>query len=346
MRALVALLAVASLIAVSALGAQSSGVRFVLGVVVPVAALCLWTGGLVWRVLWWAKSPVPFRIPTTCGQQKSCDFLPANPVDNPQTSCAVAVRVALEVLLFRSLFRNTSAELHSGPRLVFGANRWLWLMSLLFHYSLLVVLLRHLRLFMAPMPSAIAALVRLDSALEWGLPPVTLTSLMLTGALLFLLVRRLASARLRYVSLVGDYWALLLLLAIAGTGILLRHWVRTDVTDIKDFCLSLARLEPVLPERVHWLFFVHLFLVSTLFAYFPFSKLVHMGGALLSPTRNLANNSRRKRHVNPWAQPAKLHTYAAYEDMFRDKMIKAGIPVEKPSAPTTPPDASAGTAKA
>lgn len=345
MRALVALVAVATLALASAIGAQWSGMRFVLGVVVPFAALCVWTAGLVWRVVWWAKSPVPFRIPTTCGQQRSCDFLPANPVDNPQSSLAVGVRLALEVLLFRSLFRNNTAELHTGPRLVFGANRWLWLVSLLFHYSLLVVLLRHLRLFVAPVPSVVAALVRFDSGLELGLPPVSLTSLILTGALLWLLLRRLGSARLRYVSLVGDYWALLLLLAIASSGILLRHWMRTDVTAIKDFCLSLARLEPVLPDRVHWLFFTHLFLVSVLFIYFPFGKLVHMGGALLSPTRNLANNSRRKRHVNPWAQPARLHPYATYEDMFRDKMIKAGIPVEKQAAPTTPPPES-GAAKA
>jgi nitrate reductase gamma subunit len=346
MRALVALVAIAGLILTSAISAQSSAARFFVGVVVPLAALCAWAGGLVWRVMWWAKSPVPFRIPTTCGQQRSCDFLPANPVENPQGSLAVGVRLALEVLLFRSLFRNTSAELHPGPRLVFSANRWLWLFSLLFHYSLLVVLLRHLRLFLAPVPSAVAALVRLDSALEWGLPPVTLTSLVLLGALLFLLVRRLGSARLRYLSLLGDYWALLLLLAIAGSGVLLRHWARTDVLAIKEFCLSLARLEPVLPERIHWLFFTHLFLVSVLLVYFPFGKLVHMGGALLSPTRNLANNSRRVRHRNPWAQPAKLHAYAAYEDMFRDKMIKAGIPVEKQTAPTTPAEAPSAAAKA
>jgi nitrate reductase gamma subunit len=154
----------------------------------------------------------------------------------------------------------------------------------------------------------------------------------------------LGSARLRYVSLAGDYWALLLLLGVAGSGVVLRHWVRTDGSAIKDFCLSLAQLRPTPPDGIHWLFFTHLVLVSVLFAYFPFSKLVHMGGLLLSPTRNLANNSRRTRHVNPWAQPARLHPYVAYEDMFRDKMIRAGIPVDKSTAP--PPDASAGTAKA
>jgi nitrate reductase gamma subunit len=47
----------------------------------------------------------------------------------------------------------------------------------------------------------------------------------------------------------------------------------------------------VVPETIGPMFFTHIFLLSVLFAYFPFSKLVHMGGVFLSPTRNLANNS-------------------------------------------------------
>jgi hypothetical protein len=37
----------------------------------------------------------------------------------------------------------------------------------------------------------------------------------------------------------------------------------------------------------------------------------------------------RVRHINPWNYPVKVHTYAAYEDEFREKMIEAGLPVEK-----------------
>ncbi|MFH1025128.1 MAG: menaquinol oxidoreductase, partial [Nitrospirota bacterium] len=49
----------------------------------------------------------------------------------------------------------------------------------------------------------------------------------------------------------------------------------------------------------------------------------------LSPTRNLANNNRAEMHVNPWNYPVKIHTYAEYEDDFREKMKSAGLPVEK-----------------
>jgi nitrate reductase gamma subunit len=33
--------------------------------------------------------------------------------------------------------------------------------------------------------------------------------------------------------------------------------------------------------------------------------------------------------VNPWNYPVKVHTYEEYEDDFREKMIEAGLPVEK-----------------
>jgi hypothetical protein len=56
---------------------------------------------------------------------------------------------------------------------------------------------------------------------------------------------------------------------------------------------------------------------------------MHMAGVFLSPTRNLSNNSRIVRHINPWNYPVKVHTYQEYEDEFREKMIDAGLPVEK-----------------
>ena len=48
-------------------------------------------------------------------------------------------------------------------------------------------------------------------------------------------------------------------------------------------------------------------------------------------TLSLPNDTRMKHHVNPWNYPVKVHTYDAYEDEFRDKMIEAGLPVEKES---------------
>jgi hypothetical protein len=49
----------------------------------------------------------------------------------------------------------------------------------------------------------------------------------------------------------------------------------------------------------------------------------------MSPTRNLANNNRAKRHVNPWNYEVHTHTYEEYEDEFREVMREAGLPLEK-----------------
>jgi hypothetical protein len=57
--------------------------------------------------------------------------------------------------------------------------------------------------------------------------------------------------------------------------------------------------------------------------------MMHAPGILFSPTRNMKNDSRSVRHVNPWNHPVRVHTYEEYEDEFRKPMIAAGLPVEK-----------------
>ena len=74
-------------------------------------------------------------------------------------------------------------------------------------------------------------------------------------------------------------------------------------------------------------------LVCVLLGYLPFSKLAHMAGVFLSPTRNLANSNRRVRHVNAWDYPVKVHSYEEYEDELREKMRGAGLPLEKQDGP-------------
>jgi nitrate reductase gamma subunit len=329
MKVVSALIAVIALVAMAALGSQQASLRPVFGIVVPYAALALFVGGFIYRVVSWSRAPVPFRIPTTCGQHKSLDWIKPDQLDNPHSTAGVIGRMALEILLFRSLFRNTTLELHPGPKVVYASNKWLWLGGLAFHYSFLLILLRHLRFFTEPVPSLVLTLQAVDGFMEIGVPVMYVTSLTLLIAVTYLLARRLYSPQLRYLSLANDYFPLLLILGIGGSGVLLRHFVRTDIVSVKELTLSLLRFEPSVPDGVDWLFFTHLFLVCVLFAYFPFSKLMHLGGVFLSPTRNLASNNRRVRHINPWASPANLHSYAAYEDEFRAKMIQAGIPVEK-----------------
>jgi nitrate reductase gamma subunit len=328
MRILVPFAAVLALVVVALLGVGALGWRFLFGVVVPYAAAAVFLVGIVARVVGWARSPVPFRIPTTCGQQKSLPWIEQAKIENPSTTAGVVARMALEVLCFRSLFRNTRTEINDG-RLTYSSNKWLWAAGLAFHYAFLVVVIRHLRFFVEPVPGLVLAVTHVDGFFQIGLPTIFVTTLLFLGAATFLFLRRVASPPLRYISLATDYFPLFLLLAIGLSGAWVRHVSKVDVPAVKELVMGLVRFSPAAADKVGAGFYVHVFLVSTLLAYFPFSKLVHGAGALMSPTRNLTANTREVRHVNPWNRPLPVHTYEEYEDEFRQRMVDAGIPVEK-----------------
>ncbi len=252
-------------------------------------------------------------------------------------------RMALEVLFFRSLLRNTKAEVIDQRRLVYTSAPWLWIGAMAFHWSFLIILVRHLRLLANPVPWCVTFLQRADGFLEIGLPVIAdgslkiglpviyVTTVLFIAGLAYLLVRRLASPQLRYISLAGDYFPLFLLLGIGISGFWMRHLTKTDIVSVKQVAVGLSgfSFDSDAMAAAGALFYGHLFLVCVLLAYFPFSKLSHFAGVFLSPTRNMANSNRSVRHVNPWDYPVKVHPYDEYEDEFREKMKSAGVPVEK-----------------
>lgn len=142
MKILLPLLAVIMLVVVAFIGIEVVNLHLALGVIIPYLAVFIFIVGVVLRVIRWARSPVPFRIPTTCGQQKSLPWITQNKLENPSNTLEVVGRMALEVLLFRSLFRNTQTELRDDPHLAHGSEKWLWVGALAFHWSLLIILIR------------------------------------------------------------------------------------------------------------------------------------------------------------------------------------------------------------
>ncbi|MCM2284889.1 MAG: sulfate reduction electron transfer complex DsrMKJOP subunit DsrM [Desulfobacula sp.] len=312
-------------------GVEGAGLHRFFGIVIPYLAVLAFLAGFVYKVLGWASSAVPFRIPTTCGQQKSLPWIKQNCIDNPDTSTGVCLRMVLEIFLFRSLFRNTKAAFNRNEsnKLSYSWEIFLWIGALAFHYSFLVVILRHFRFFTSPVPSCIKFLEYMDGIVQLGLPGLFISGALLLAATLFLLARRIFDAKVTYISQAADYFPLFLIIGIAVSGLSMRYFTKVDIVGIKELTMGLATFSPVIPKGVGGLFYAHLFLVSILFAYFPASKLMHLGGIFLSPTRNMANNTRAKRHVNPWNYDVKTHTYEEYEDHFREKMIEAGLPVDK-----------------
>jgi nitrate reductase gamma subunit len=333
MNALIALVGVALLVLFAWLGSGASGLNYLFTVIMPYAGFAVLILGVIWRVVRWARIPVPFNITTTCGQEKSLPWIEHNALDCPHSRAGALGRMALEILLFRSLFRNTKAAFTGDKRLVYGASKYLWLGAIVFHYCFLIVLLRHLRFSIEPVPAFVAFIEQWDGFFQVWLPGIYLTSFGLLLGLLYLLWRRLADAQVRFMSLASDYFALFLLLGIAVSGGLLRYapGVRTDIVAVKEMAIGWLTFQPTVLEGASPAFTIHLFLVTVLMAYFPFSKLVHAPGVFFSPTRNLPNNNRMERHVNPWEDeiPNKMHTYAEWEEEFAKVIKSAGLPLER-----------------
>ncbi|MCX8115948.1 MAG: respiratory nitrate reductase subunit gamma [Burkholderiaceae bacterium] len=224
------------------------------------AATVVLLAGLAARIADYARTPAPLKIPTT----------PA-----PVTRGGVAVRMLREVVFFESLFKGSL---------------WTWLFGWLFHVSLALVLVRHLRYFTEPVWFWVVLAQPLGILAGFG---------MLIG-LAGLLARRIAVARVRYISTPSDYLMLVLLGAIAASGLAMKYVFRTDVVAVKKFFLGLMYFDWQ-PLPADAALYAHLALVAALMIVFPFSKLLHAPGVFFSPTRNQADDPRESRHLAPWA---------------------------------------------
>ncbi len=223
--------------------------------------------GMGWRLLTWLRTPVPLNIVLT----------PA-----PKTRLGVSRRIAEETLGFRSLF---------------NADKFLWTLALLLHVSFLALLVGHVGGLVIPARTE-AAFELTESQFD-NLAQVSgsIVGILAIVALLGLLVRRVASERVRWISTAGDYLVLTLLLLIIATGNQMRFMGGLDIMQARRFVDGWFALRPAHPPNSP-VFMAHILFVCALLFTIPFSKLVHLGGAsLLSPTLNQRNNSREQRHI-------------------------------------------------
>jgi len=216
--------------------------------------------GVANKIRRYAKTPAPLKIATT----------PA-PINNS----GVLWRMVREVVYFESLFKSS---------------KWTWIFGWAFHFTLLLVLLRHLRYFQEPVWLPVV-LVQ---------PFGTYAGFIMVAALLGPWGRRWLVDRVRYISTPSDHLMLALLLGIGVSGLGMRFVTHTDIVAVKVFMLGLMRLDwQPLPTDVVLL--VHLALVALLMLIFPISKLLHAPGLFFSPSRNQADNAREVRHISAWA---------------------------------------------
>lgn len=158
--------------------------------------------GLAVKVIQYARTPAPLKIPTT----------PA-----PTTQSGVVFRMAREVVLFESLFRG---------------NKWTWIFGWMFHFGLFLVTLRHLRYFLDPVPLPI----------QFIQPFGIYAGFAMVVGLVGLWARRFLVDRVRYISSPSDHLILALLILIGCSGLLMSFVVHTDVVAVKTFFLGLMTL--------------------------------------------------------------------------------------------------------
>ncbi|MGZ5071669.1 MAG: respiratory nitrate reductase subunit gamma [Usitatibacter sp.] len=166
-------------------------------------AAAVLVAGVAWRVLEYARTPAPLKIPTT----------PA-----PTTRSGVALRMAREVILFESLFKASLVT---------------WALGWTFHAALAFALVHHMRYFTEPTPWWVAL----------AHPYTLYAGLALLAALAGLWLRRIAVDRVRYISTPSDHLMLALLVAIAASGLAMKNLAHTDVVAVKSFFLGLMAFE-------------------------------------------------------------------------------------------------------
>ncbi len=155
--------------------------------------------GVVNRVVQYAKTPAPLKIPTT----------PA-----PVTEAGVVLRLFREVVFFESLFKSS---------------KWTWIFSWLFHIGLLLVLLRHLRYFIDPVWLPIQLIQ----------PFGIYAAFAMVAGLVGLFLRRIFVDRVRYISAPSDYLWLLILFMIGFSGLMMQFIAHTDIVMVKQFFTGL-----------------------------------------------------------------------------------------------------------
>ena len=166
-------------------------------------AFFIFTYGLVCKILQYAKTPAPLKIPT----------MPA-----PTTQAGVVFRMSREVILFESLFKSSKAT---------------WLFGWLFHFGLFLDMLRHLRYFIDPIWFWVVIIQPFG---KYG-------SILMFVGLVGLLVRRIVVDRVRYISSPSDHLMLVLILCITSTGIAMSFYLGADVISVKSFFTGLITFD-------------------------------------------------------------------------------------------------------
>lgn len=220
---------------------------FVFGLL-PFITIIVFLGGMLYRIQIWRKLPA-----------LSMTIFPT-----PEHGTFLGV--LKETFFFPGLFKADK---------IFWGGAWV------FHVLLALIFIGHVRVF-TDFPRLWAAI---------GLTPEGVDTMSATtgggaGLLIFLLTlyllfRRFTVKKVKEITSGGDYFALLLVLAILLTGNILRFGEHFDLTLTRNYFAGLFTFSAFAPLD-NGMFMLHFFLAQLLIIYIPFSKLLHFGGIFFS----------------------------------------------------------------
>ena len=222
-----------------------NGFAFFVGSILPYLAVLVFVAGMGYRFYVWFKTPQPGKM-ALFGVGKGPTFRD----------------VMAETLFFPSLFRGDKA---------------LWALSWFFHVTLALVFLGHVRVSTGLIDQALLSMGMSQASINTMSSVVgSAAGIVLIATGLFLLIRRMAVKRVREVSGIPDFFALLLVIGIIGTGNVMRFGAHFDLEQTRAWAASLLTFSPVVPMNAAFL--IHAMLAFFLVMYIPFSKILHFGG--------------------------------------------------------------------
>ncbi|MGD1996491.1 MAG: respiratory nitrate reductase subunit gamma [Anaerolineae bacterium] len=228
-------------------------IAFLFYYVTPYVAVVVFVGGIAYRIYRWRqRSPVTAHL----------SLFP-----RPEGRLGRLIDTLADMFTLRGLFR---------------VNKPLWMASFIMHVGLLFIFVGHVRAF--------TDFYFLWNLLQWGEEQQhlfssvagTIAGILFTLPLFYLLARRWSGA-IKWLSTPEDFLVLFLLMGIALTGFHMRLLREVDVRELHAFFGGLAsfRWQPA-PTSVGAAFIYHFALVQLLMVYFPFGKLMHTIGSVLS----------------------------------------------------------------
>lgn len=193
----------------------------------------------------------------------------------------ITLAIMIVGLLYKFAFRQMT---WTAPSTEIFEKKWLRIGSRMFHWGIILAFGGHVMGVLIPRGVYQALGVSDELYHLFAIIGGGLAGLMVVAGLIFLLIRKITNNRVRMHASFADYFAVIMLLIIAGMGTYMTLIYNTTVssyeyrTTIGPWFRSLFIFQPEyqLMSEVPLLFQIHIIVAFLLFASIPFTMLVHM----------------------------------------------------------------------